>query len=153
MSSRNNSRANRDRPLSDIPPTGESTTRLRRASAAGDDLRESVNASIAAAIDDLESLELPRAAPTRASLEPPQQMPKGMPLLPFELTLPSKMPPLPSPPAPAALPSDPTPEASSSAVREVLGEAPRKSFSIALIVAVASLGVFLLVLALLWQAR
>jgi len=144
---------------SSAPATGESATRLKSAetAGAGDDLRESVKASLAAALDELDRLELPISAPAHDSLEPPRQMPKGMPLLPFGLNLPSKMPPLPSSESPvASMPAvaDSMPSAQTASSGEPSGSpspAPRRPFSTALVLVLALIGLALLALALLWH--
>jgi hypothetical protein len=82
------------RASSEPPIPAQSATRIKRATPPVEDLDESVQASLDAALEDLDRLELPDAAP-RAPVAAPQRMPKGMPPLPFGPTLPSKMPPLP----------------------------------------------------------
>lgn len=79
----------------------KSHTRIKRA-VEQEDLTADVEASLSAALDDLEHLELTQE---QAEMAPPpsvQRMPKGMPPLPFGPTLPKNMPPLPqaTPPNP-----------------------------------------------------
>ena len=81
-------------------PIARSETRLKRASVSTDppqleDLLDAMQASLDAAIGELDSLELPEAEAALKPLAPPQRMPKGMPPLPFRSALPSNMPPLP----------------------------------------------------------
>jgi hypothetical protein len=87
----------RGRSLSSQPP-GESGTRIRGAQQqppAGVD--ENVLASIDSAMHELDSLEMPfrASAPPLTAPPPPQQMPRGMPPLPFQAPHPRHMPPLP----------------------------------------------------------
>jgi hypothetical protein len=80
------------RPISSIP--GESGTRLRRSIPSVED---NIQASIEFAMAELDALEVPytASAPPLAA-EPAQQMPRGMPPLPFHAPHPRNMPPLPS---------------------------------------------------------
>jgi hypothetical protein len=89
------------RPISSRPP-GDSGTRLRSATG----VEDSIQASIEFAMAELDALEVPytASAPPLAA-EPAQQMPRGMPPLPFRAPHPRNMPPLPAPsPSAAARP-------------------------------------------------
>jgi hypothetical protein len=94
-------------------PPNESGARIRSAEASTERVERSIQASIDFAMSELESLEIPytASAPPLAA-EPAQQMPRGMPPLPFVAPHPRNMPPLPAPPsalslAPAAEPKAP----------------------------------------------
>lgn len=126
----------------------ESTTRLRRAAPTAEDLRESVQASLARALDELDSLELAAADAVPPSL--PQRMPRGMPPLPFKLALPSKMPPLPDAPAPMLEETRAEAPIAPSSRPEV---APNSIFFSSRVIALIALTGLLLLLAGLWQGR
>lgn len=78
-------------------PPGESGTRIRRAGGEAFDVRDTIQASLDSALAELDLLEIPyRASAPPLTLEPAQQMPRGMPPLPFRAPHPHNMPPLPS---------------------------------------------------------
>jgi hypothetical protein len=87
---------------SEAPGEAESGTRIKRA-AAHEDLKVTVTASLDAALDALDHLELTDEQAAKTPLAPAQRMPKGMPPLPFGPNLPKNMPPLPKTSAPKSL--------------------------------------------------
>lgn len=97
----------RGRSLSSLPP-GESGTRIRGADRQSTGVDESILASIDSAMDELDSLEMPfrASAPPLTAPPPPQQMPRGMPPLPFLAPHPANMPPLPNPSTPSHSPAN-----------------------------------------------
>ncbi len=91
----------REQSISSAPP-GESGTRIRGAHYSGG-LEDNIQASIDSAMRELGALEMPfRASAPPLTTAPVQQMPRGMPPLPFKAPHPSNMPPLPmaAPPSP-----------------------------------------------------
>jgi len=79
---------------SEAPGEAESGTRIKRA-AEHEDLKATVTASLDAALDALDHLELTDEQAAKTPVAPAQRMPKGMPPLPFGPNLPKNMPPLP----------------------------------------------------------
>lgn len=89
------------------PPT-ESGTRIRNARSS-EGVDDNVQASIDFAMAELDNLEMPyRASAPPLTVSPAQQMPRGMPPLPFQAPHPHNMPPLPVavPALPASSPSN-----------------------------------------------
>jgi hypothetical protein len=85
-------------------PPNESGTRIRSAGRSTLSIEQNIEACIDFAISELESLEVPyTASAPPLAIEPAQQMPRGMPPLPFLAPHPRNMPPL-----PAALSSAPS---------------------------------------------
>jgi len=78
-------------------PPGESGARIRHAGGRAYDVRDSIQASLDSALAELDLLEVPyTASAPPLAIEPVQQMPRGMPPLPFRAPHPRHMPPLPS---------------------------------------------------------
>jgi hypothetical protein len=138
------------RPTSSIP--GESATRLRRSIPSVED---NIQASIEFAMAELDALEVPytASAPPLAA-EPAQQMPRGMPPLPFHAPHPGNMPPLPARlQARSSLPAAPgAAELSAAAPLESTGDASAPPSRWLLFVALA-LGIVCLGLAFWLRAR
>lgn len=85
----------------------ESGTRLRSAQPSTPSLEENIQASIEFAMAELDALEVPyTASAPPLAVEPAQQMPRGMPPLPFHAPHPVNMPPLPQLPR-AVVPTAP----------------------------------------------
>jgi len=85
----------REGSISSAPP-GESGTRIRGADPKLASLEDGIKASIDSAMVELDSLEMPfRASAPPLTTAPAQQMPRGMPPLPFKAPHPANMPPLP----------------------------------------------------------
>lgn len=114
-------RRTREATLSSAPP-GESSTRIRGAEQSAKGVEETIQASIESAMAELDSLEMPfRASAPPLTAAPPQQMPRGMPPLPFKAPHPSNMPPLPAglrlvstPPVSETVPEPPAPAVGSA---------------------------------------
>jgi hypothetical protein len=104
-------------PLAAPEEPAQSSTRIKRSAGLSEDSEAAIQASLGAALDQLDQLELevprPRVSPTSL---PIPTLPKAMPPLPLPRALPPNMPPLPTaakrpPPLPAALPTTPLPTA------------------------------------------
>jgi hypothetical protein len=112
------------------------------------EVERSIRESIDSAISELDALEMPHRPSVPVVAAAAQQMPRGMPLLPFKAPHPSNMPPLPPPSAGVA----PAPLESSGVVEPpppTPAVAPRRS---PLVVAAALVGLVCAALALwLWR--
>ena len=140
-------------PITDRPPA-ESSTRIRHAGKSTANVEDNIQASIDFALTELEALEVPYSASAPPlAMKPAQQMPRGMPPLPFKAPHPLNMPPLPGRLSAASSVPGPALEASSEAAQDLSPAPGSARVGSWLLVVTLALGVACLALSFWLQSR